>query len=234
MSTGNPGGAGGERPAGRRLFVGVPVAPACAEQLAAACESLARRAQAQGVPLRWVAPASYHVTLKFLGWTRAETIPAIALALDRAAAGVEPFRWKAARLGAFPSTAKATVVWAGVEDATGLVALAANLERELAELGFPRESRRFHAHVTLARVREPRDVSDVLLPLSEQAFSVTRVDSLHLVESLTKSTGSEYVSIARRPLGGAGSASGRQTGAVQPASFDTAPGTDDGWDRGHS
>ena len=53
--------------AGRRLFVGVPVATAVAQQLAGACESLARRAQAQGVPLRWVAPATYHVTLKFLG-----------------------------------------------------------------------------------------------------------------------------------------------------------------------
>lgn len=216
---------------GRRLFVGVPVAAAVSEQLAGACESLARRAHAQGVPLRWVAPASYHVTLKFLGWTRAEATPAIVQALERAAAGVEPFRWKAARLGAFPSTSKASVVWAGVEDPGGLAALAAALERELGELGFPREPRRFHPHVTLARLREPREVSDVLLPFSEQAFSVTRVDSLHLVETITKSNGSEYVTIARRPLGGPEKALARQSDPVKPASFDTTSGTDDGWDR---
>ncbi len=111
--------AAGRAP-GRRLFVGVPVATGVAEQLAGACESLARRAQLQGVALRWVAPATYHVTLKFLGWTRAEATPAILQALERAAAQVEPFRWKAARLGAFPSTGKATVVWAGAEDPGGL------------------------------------------------------------------------------------------------------------------
>lgn len=218
-------------PASRRLFVGVPVAPAVAEQLAGTCESLARRAQGQGVPLRWVAPASYHVTLKFLGWTRAEATPAIVQALERAAVTVEPFRWKAARLGAFPSTGKATVVWAGVEDPAGLAALAAALERELGEIGFPREPRRFHAHVTLARLREPRDVGDVLLPLSEQTFSVTRVDSVDLLETVTMSAGSEYVSIARQALGRPRTPAIRQSEAVKPASIDTTSGTDDGWDR---
>lgn len=224
-------GARSPEPGARRLFIAVPVATTVAEQLAGACESLARRAQAQGVPMRWIAPASYHVTLKFLGWTRAEAIPAITAALERAAATVEPFRWKAARLGAFPSTSRASVVWAGVEDATELTRLAAAVEDELEQLGFPRERRRFHAHVTIARLREPRDVADVLLPLSEQVFSMTRVDSVHLVESLTKPKGSEYVSIARRPLGGPENGRIRQSDPVQPASFDTSPGTDDGWDR---
>ena len=220
-----------DRPAGRRLFVAVPVAPSVSEQLAGACESLARRAQAQGVPVRWVAPAGYHVTLKFLGWARADATPAVVEALERACRGVEPFRWKAARLGAFPSTGKATVVWAGVEDGAPLAALAAAVERELRELGFPREPRRFHPHVTLARLREPRDVSDVILPFSEQAFSVTRVDSVHLYETITKSNGSEYVAIARRALGGAENAVSRQSDPVKPAPFDTTSGTDDGWDR---
>jgi len=218
-------------PAGRRLFVGVPIATALAEQLAGACESLARRASAQGVALRWVAPASYHLTLKFLGWTRSETIPAITEAIERAVVGVEPFRCKAARLGAFPSTGKATVVWAGIDDPAGLDRLAAAVERELVEVGFAREPRRFHAHVTLARLRAPHDVRDVLLPLSEQVFSATRVDSVHLFESVTKPSGSEYVSIARRPLLGAEKPPLRQSEPVKPASFDTSSGTDDGWDR---
>ena len=123
------------------------------------------------------------------------------------------------------------MVWAGVEDPVGLDQLAAALEGELAEVGFPREQRRFHAHVTLARLREPREVADVLLPLSEQMFSITRVDSVHLFESVTKPSGSEYVSIARRALGRAEKPAFRQSDAVKPASIDTTSGTDDGWDR---
>lgn len=215
----------------RRLFVGVAVAPTVTEQLAAACASLARRAQAQGVALRWLAPAGYHVTLKFLGWTRPEVIPAVTEAIERALRGVEPFRWKAARLGAFPSTGKATVVWAGVEDPGGFAQLANALERELVELGFPREPRRFHPHVTLARLREPAEVGEVLLPLSEQVFSTARCESVQLLESVTKANTSTYVEVARRPLGAAENRVSRQSQAVQPASFDTTSGTDDGWDR---
>ena len=83
------------------------------------------------------------------------------------------------------------------------------------------EPRRFHAHVTLARLREPREVGDVLLPLSEQVFSITRVDSIHLYESVTKPSGSEYVSIARRALGRPEKPAFRQSDAVKPASIDT-------------
>ncbi len=215
----------------RRLFVGVAVAPTVAEQLAAACASLARRAQAQGVALRWLAPAGYHVTLKFLGWTRPEVIPAVTEAIERAVRGIEPFRWKAARLGAFPSTGKATVVWAGVEDPGGLAQLAAALDRELVEVGFAREARRFTPHITLARLREPREVGDVLLPLSEQVFSTSRCESVQLFESVMKSDSSGYSEVARRPLEGAESRVSRQSQDVQPASFDTTSGTDDGWDR---
>lgn len=218
-------------PGGRRLFIGAPVSTALAGELAAACESLARRASVQGVPIRWVAPASYHVTLAFLGWTRADAIPAVSEAVGRAVRTLEPFRWKAARLGAFPAPGKATVVWAGVEDPGGLGRVAAALAAELAELGFRREARPFHPHVTLGRLREPRDVADVLLPLSEQAFSAVRCDFVQVMESLTKPSGSEYVSLARGVLGGGESPARRQSEAVQPASFDTSSGTDDGWDR---
>ena len=60
-----------ERPV--RLFVGVRVSLATVRALEDAVQELRRAAAAQGgMQLRWVAPAAYHVTLKFLGWTRPE------------------------------------------------------------------------------------------------------------------------------------------------------------------
>ena len=66
---------------GIRLFIGVPVAASVAGELAGTCESLARRATAQKVAMRWLAPASYHVTLRYLGWTRRETVSAVERAI---------------------------------------------------------------------------------------------------------------------------------------------------------
>jgi 2'-5' RNA ligase len=175
-----------------RLFVGVPVSLETIDGLSGAAESLARRAQSAKVKVRWLAPATYHVTLKFLGGCRPEAVEAIHDALGRAAVGIAPFRFMTARLGAFPSAQKASVVWAGVEDATRLAALAARVETEMAGIGFAKEDRRYHPHVTIARLREVADVSSVLLPMAEQAFSETNVGEIVLYETIMNSSGSEY------------------------------------------
>ena len=222
-----------ERGDGKRLFVGLPVSLATVDALAGAAESLARRAGERRVRVRWLAPATYHVTMKFLGWCRTETIDAVADALHRATLGQAPLRFQTARLGAFPRPDKATVVWAGVEDAGGrLAALAARVEEEMTALGFAREARRFHPHVTIGRLRDPGDVSEVILPLAEQLFSETRCTDVLLYESVTKSNGSEYAPLVRAPLGAPKRQPARVQGAhgEQGTDPDPGPGPDPGRD----
>jgi 2'-5' RNA ligase len=216
---------------GIRLFIGVPVAAAVAGELAGTCESLARRATTQKVAMRWLAPAAYHVTLRYLGWTRREMVSSVERAMQKAVvqAATGPLRFRCARLGAFATPARASVVWAGVEDNGALAALAAALEREVVPLGFQAEKRAFHAHVTIARLREPTRVDQVLLPFAEQVFSETRCDSLTLFESVTKPKGSEYREVLRVPLSGTNSAVQRQSEPVQTGPLDASPGSDDGW-----
>jgi len=228
------------RPEGKRLFVGMRVSLATANALAKAVETLARRARDGGLDLRWAAPANYHLTLKFLGWTRVEAIRAIEDALDGAVRGTPRITFRTARLGGFPSIDKASVLWAGVEDASGqLGELARRVEAAMEGLGYPAESRPFHPHVTLARMRETRLLKEVVLPVAEQMFGDTRIDAVTLFESETKSSGSVYREISRielkqapnPPLGTAE----RQTRTVDlGASTQTSESedTDDGWPRG--
>jgi 2'-5' RNA ligase len=228
----------------KRLFVGVRPAMATVGELGEVAETLARRATAASVPIRWLAPATYHVTLKFLGWARPEVVPAVVDAVRAATASVAPFSFATARLGAFPSREKASVVWAGAE-ASALGRLATALEDACAPLGFAREKRPFHGHVTLGRLREPRTVSDVLLPFAEQVFSETRVQVVTIYESLTKSTGSEYLSVAKIELEAPNPSEKRQTRPLERSPQDATSGsrtraldplegidTDDGWPRG--
>ena len=219
-----------------RLFVGVRVSVSTASALAGAAETLQRRAKDAGIDIRWVAPANYHVTIKFLGWTRDELVPALTDKLTEAVVGVSRFAFKTSRLGAFPSLDKASVVWAGVDACEPLVELGSRIEAATTPLGFPLEKRSFHAHVTLGRVRETRPVRDAVLPLSEQMFGETRVDSISLFESETKSTGSVYAERAKLAF----RTPERQTRVVDlgaPGSHvDRSPedDTDDGWPRGHN
>lgn len=215
-----------------RLFVGVPVAPSVAQALAGAAETLARRARNAGLSLSWVPPANYHVTIAFLGAARPEAVSAVRARLVELAAAGRAFRFRAARLGAFPDRGRATVVWAGVEESTGeLARLAEVVAGGMAELGFARDPRPYHPHVTLARLREPADVSEVALPLSEQVFGESRCDTLTLFNSVAIQGCSEYRMEAVAALGTPKSAPERQTEAVQTAPLDASHGSDDGWDR---
>ena len=205
-----------------RLFVGVRVSVATANALAACAEMLARRARDAGVDPKWVAPASYHVTLKFLGATRDDAVGAVREALAGACAGVQAFRFRVARLGAFASLERANVVWAGVEEGAALGELAKRVERATTALGFASETRAFHPHVTLARLREPKPVRELVLPLAEQVFAETRVDAITLFES----SGPAYQELARIAFRAA-EAPVPRPGAVA----DPGDDTDDGWPR---
>jgi 2'-5' RNA ligase len=215
---------------GKRLFVGVRISVATANALAQCAEQLARRAKDANVDVKWVAPTSYHLTLKFLGWTRGELIEALNDRITAAIAGVAPFKFRTGRLGAFPSLEKASVVWAGIEDPGGLGELAKRIEAATTALGYAAETRAFHPHITLGRTRETRPLRDVVLPMSEQMFSDTRVDSVILFESETKSSGSVYKEISKIGLKAASEppieAEKRQTGALE-----LGDETDDGWPR---
>ena len=138
-----------------RTFVAAHLDPNTRSTLAVASVEL--RAHAGELPIAWVAPENFHITVKFLGGIDEARVPAVIAALHTAAAGRPAFDVEIRSLGAFPSPARPRVLWAGVaEGGEPLGALAAAVEDALAPLGFEREARAFAAHVTLARVREPR------------------------------------------------------------------------------
>lgn len=212
----------------KRLFLGVRVSVHTANALAQCAETLARRARDAKLDIMWVAPTNYHVTLKFLGATRDEAVGAVHDAVTDALAGMQRFAFRCARLGAFPSLEKGSVLWAGVEEATALGECAKRIELATSRLGFAPEGRSFHAHVTLGRVRETRPLREVVLPMSEQMFSDTRVDAVTLFESETKPSGSVYRELHRISFKPAADLPERQTSTVE-----LGDETDDGWPRGH-
>lgn len=199
-----------------RLFVGIKISLAAVGTLASTAETLRRRAVDMGLRIRWVAPASYHITLKFLGWTRPEAMVAIRDVLARSLTG-PTFDVSIRGLGAFPRVDDARVLWAGVDDPGGGIArLAETVEHELGELGFAREVRPFHPHITLGRMHEPADLTGLLASESAQTFRQTVVDAVVLYESIMKTLGSEYMTRARFPLGAPVPQAKRQTGTIEP------------------
>jgi 2'-5' RNA ligase len=142
--------------------------------------------------------------MKFLGGIEEARVPALVEALHVAATDRHAFDLEIASLGAFPSPTRPRVLWAGVtEGQAPLAALATTVDDALAPLGFPRETRAFTAHVTLARVREPRRAPALAAALGAAAarrFGSVTIDHLALMRSDLSPRGAQYTALSTVPL----------------------------------
>lgn len=169
-------------------------------------ESLSRlqaELKESGADVKWVFPADIHLTLKFLGEVREEKIPEIIQALKEIARSLNSFCAEINTIGAFPDTRSPRVIWAGIEQGKeNLSRLAGLIEDALERLGFPKEERKFSAHITIGRVRSPKNkaaLSEAMQQLKFDALSQT-VKSVILFKSTLTPKGPIYEKLAEENL----------------------------------
>ena len=178
-----------------RAFVALPLPdtlrPAVAETIRRLTPSL------PGV--RFVRDEGVHVTLRFLGWTRADTVAALEAPLRAAAAACPPLDVAVRGLGTFPERGRPRVLWLGLGVPRAAAALQAACERAAVGAGFEPETRSFHPHLTLGRWGDRAR----RLPLPDVDLGSAPVRELVLYRSELRPSGSIYTPLAVFPLGGA-------------------------------
>jgi 2'-5' RNA ligase len=181
-----------------RLFIAVPLTGEVRAQAAACVDAL----RAAGADAAWLKPETLHVTLRFLGATPADRVPALEKALDAAVHGRSPFTLTLDHLGVFGPSRAPKVVWAGVgEGLEPLKSLAGAVEEALAAQGFAREERPFAAHLTLGRLRSARNAAALVEALERADLRWTLpVDRLILYSSKLGPGGSVHTPLRERRL----------------------------------
>lgn len=163
----------------RRIFLAVDLADEVRHGLAA---HLAEAVGDGGLPGSTPHPASWHITLRFLGKTDQLGYERVLSRLDAAELG-SAFEVGFAGLGAFPNPGRATVLWLGVGNGSDpLIDLAGTVEEAAVDAGFMPEERPFHPHLTLSRIRPPQDVRGLVdavpaFPLRQTVRQVTVFES---------------------------------------------------------
>ena len=158
--------------------------------------------------LGWVRPEGIHLTLRFLGDIAEEQVEALGVLLRDAAAGMKPFVLDARGIGAFPNPQAPRVIWLGLqgtpESMAALHRMHARVEDGVAGLGFPRESRAFTAHLTLARVRNRQSgaaLAKVLEANQDRAVGSFTAASVGLIKSELRPAGAVYTTLVEVPFG---------------------------------
>jgi 2'-5' RNA ligase len=152
-----------------------------------------------------VAAEPFHLTLKFLGDTDRNTVDHIVRTIADVAQQHTSFDVELARVDAFPRRERPSVIWVGLSPIEPLIELAGDLESRLEPIGFPRESRPFQPHVTIARIkgRPPRELADLFELYGTETFGTETVRQIHLYQSELRPQGPEYTvlsTVSLKPL----------------------------------
>jgi 2'-5' RNA ligase len=164
-----------------RLFIAAEL-PA---QIKAELEGVQARLRRANVPVSWVAPGAMHLTLRFLGETSLALIPNLDSAIRAVLAPYSAMTLRLNGTGAFPNNRRPSVIWVGIGGAVeALQQSQAAIEAAVAGLGFTPETRPFHPHLTLGRLRREAnpqqqlqlgDAMRSLLPPAPLEWTVERV-----------------------------------------------------------
>ena len=183
-----------------RAFVAVEISETARQQLARLIDGFRRM---PGATARWVRPELMHLTLVFLGEVSQEFLESAKVQLREVSSRHAPFTARLKGLGAFPSPARARVVWVGTEPGRREVcSLQAAVSRSLGAIGYQPERRPFSPHLTIGRLRTPGDVGRATtLQFESEQFTIDRIV---LFRSVLGPTGPTYTRLAEFPLEGRG------------------------------
>ena len=187
-----------------RAFVALELPPEAVGQIERILGTLkgpVSAAAASKTKIRWVRPSQAHLTLRFLGEVTPKQVEAI---IDNLEKDLLPrhstLQLGFGRGGAFPSLAKARVLWVALEGSTErLLEIAGIAEAAAQRGGVEPSTRQFRPHVTLARIQPPINVTSPLRSLrGNRDMWPGRVVSL-IRSDLTKK-GPEYTRLAQFDL----------------------------------
>jgi 2'-5' RNA ligase len=152
--------------------------------------------------VKWTKPEALHVTLRFFGeWPEAR-LPELTEALERVERPPGPLQIPLARLGFLPNEQAPRIFIAVGETSRELAAFQRSVEETARGLGFEPENRAFLTHVTLGRIRDPRQGRKLVDAPRGYTQDLGRFAAGHwaLYQSETLPEGAVYTKLAQWPF----------------------------------
>ncbi len=145
-------------------------------------------------PVHWVHPQNMHVTLKYVGEWDENRLEQMLRALDEVKIKV-PVSVPLAGLGFIPAGPNPRIFWVGAENTPPLRQLASAVDATLSPLGIAPEVRPLEPHLTLGRMKESQDLTEMheaIEELPSRDFGTITPDRFVLFESTLTPNGAIY------------------------------------------
>ena len=146
-----------------------------------------------GDGVKWEPKNKLHLTLKFLGDVDDSLNEKIIAELSGIADEYKPINGELNRFGMFYRKKQPAILWVGLTENDEIKSLQKDVEKAASDLGFKKEKREFHSHITLLRVKGREDY-EKLKKLENYKFDPIpfTADKLALIKSELTQKGSIY------------------------------------------
>jgi 2'-5' RNA ligase len=186
-----------------RVFIAVDINDQIRKAIGDLQRQLQGRVKSSGKSVRWVRPDIMHLTLKFLGEVKDDQITEVCKVVEEISGRHRDFELDVEAVGCFGGKS-ARVVWVGTgAGSEQLIRLAEDIDNELGEIGFAKETRRFTGHLTLCRIKNVRDgyeLAGAVDGLGPFSAGTTSIDAVTVYQSELTRAGPVYTALASYKL----------------------------------
>jgi RNA 2',3'-cyclic 3'-phosphodiesterase len=141
---------------------------------------------------RWAPEEQLHLTLRFIGEVPGDIAEKVTTALRSVA--TPPFSLTIKGIGFFPPRKQPNILWVGISENEELMRLQSRIERAITSIGIDPEERKFHPHITIARLHgsPPQKLAEYITQNSLFATEQFSVSSFHLYSSTLGKEGAHH------------------------------------------
>jgi 2'-5' RNA ligase len=181
----------------KRLFIAVELPPTARK----AVHQLGSRVFNNFGDVRSIKAANIHITLKFLGNIFTDNIDLISDTISSVAASFNNFSFEIdGKIDAFPNKKRARTVFSSIgegklEFKLLYLSLEESLQRDCRQFGVKGGSNDFIAHMTIARVRHPGDITYAIREAGTIPLIRIECRSIALFESILDPAGVRYTKL---------------------------------------
>jgi 2'-5' RNA ligase len=181
-----------------RCFIALPTSPA----VQSAAASLIADLQSEASHVKWQDPKKLHLTVKFLGSVETEVVQRISEALHTLTGYHSAFDIVYEGLGGFPSLDDPTVIWMGTRENETMQRLHRDVESVASQFGFAPDTRSFHPHLTLARIKQSHHLHRLTAMVKSLTFEpvLMRCTEVLVMRSELHRDSSRYTVLQSIPL----------------------------------